>query len=102
MGWETNASRGSVHFLSGFIRHTDLLLLRRLESIEPFGIGSRCSRLRRHGSDMITTAMIAEDLLKTSDKTCRFLALVIRLLSNAIAAYPGAETGVVVRTDFGL
>jgi len=51
---------------------------------------------------MVSTAMIAEDLLEPSDKTCRFLALVVRILSNAIAAYASADTGVVARTVFGL
>jgi len=51
---------------------------------------------------MIATAMIAEDLLEASDKTCRFLALIVRLLSNAIAAYGSADTGIVARTVFGL
>ena len=43
-------------------------------------------------------AMIAEDLMETRDKACRFLALVIRLLSNAVAANSSADTGVVART----
>lgn len=94
------ASRKLVHLLSGLIYSTDLVLLRRLESIEPLGSGIRCRRRRRQG--MVTTAMIAEDLLETSDKTCRFLALVIRLLSNAVAADSSADTGVVARTVFGL
>ena len=88
--------------LSCFPHSTDLFVLRRLESVESLGSRSRCSRRRRHGRDMIATAMIAEDLLEASDKTCRFLALIVRLLSNAIAAYGSADTGIVARTVFGL
>jgi len=51
---------------------------------------------------MVTTAMIAEDLLETSDKTCRFLALAVRLLSSAITAYLSADTCIVARTVSGL
>ena len=97
-----HASRRLVHLLCDFTHSTDLFLLRRLESIEPLGSRSRCSRRRWYGRDMITMAMIAEDFLKPSDKTCRFLALVVRLLSNAIAAYSSVETGVVARTVLGL
>jgi len=93
-----HASRRLVHLLSDCSHSTDLFLFRRLESIEPLGSGSRCSRLRRHRSDIITMAMIAEDLMETRDKACRFLALVIRLLSNAVAANSSADTGVVART----
>jgi len=50
---------------------------------------------------MVTTAMIAEDLLETSDKTCRFLALVVRILSNALAPYARVDIGVVACTVFG-
>jgi len=95
------ASRRLVHLLSGLIYSTDLFLLRRLKSIEPLGSGGRCSRLRRDGGDMVTTAMVAEDLLETSDK-CRFLALVVRILGNAISSYASADTGVVACTVFGL
>ena len=96
------ASRRLVHLLSGLIYSTDLFLLRRLEPIEPLGSGSRCSRRRRCGRDMVTTAMITEDLLETSDETYRFLALAVRILSDAIAPYASADTGVVARTVFGL
>lgn len=102
MGWKMFASWGLVHLLSDLIHSTDLVLLRRLESIEPLGSGSGCSRRRRHKRDMVTTAMIAEDLLETGNKTCRFLALVVRLLSNAIAAYASAATGVFAHTVFEL
>jgi len=88
--------------LSCFPHSTDLSVLRRLESVESLGSRSRCSRRRRQRRDMVTTAMIAEDLLETGDKTCRFLTLVVQILSNAIAAYASADTGVVARTVFGL
>lgn len=88
--------------LSCFPHSTDLFVLRRLEPVESLGSRSRCSRRRRNGSDMVTTTMITEDLLETSNKTCRFLALVVRILSNAIATYASADTGVIVRTVFGL
>jgi len=97
-----HASRRLVYLLSDFIHSTDLFLLRRLELIEPLGSRSRCSRLKRDGRDMVTTAMIAEDLLETGDKTCRFLALVVRILSNTVAPHASADTGVVARTVFGL